>query len=62
MTDRDRFLACILGDPVDRPPYWLFWAPWGPTWRRWQAEGKPPEPATFADVREHFAAEARRAR
>ncbi|MGB2824657.1 MAG: uroporphyrinogen decarboxylase family protein [Phycisphaerae bacterium] len=57
MTDRERFLACILGDPVDRPPYWLFWQPWGPTWRRWQAEGKPAELATFADVRAHFAAE-----
>ena len=25
MTDRERFLACLLGQPVDRPPYWIFW-------------------------------------
>ena len=57
MTDRERFLACMLGEPVDRPPYWLFWSPWPTTWRRWQAEGKPAELGTFADVRAHFGAE-----
>lgn len=41
MTDRERFLRCILGDPVDRPPYWLFWEPWKTTWDRWEQEGKP---------------------
>ena len=43
MNDRERFLATVLGEPVDRPPYWLFWSPWGSTWERWQREGKPPE-------------------
>ena len=32
MTDRERYLDCVLGKPVDRPPYWLYWSPWGPTW------------------------------
>lgn len=39
MTDRERFLACALGEPVDRPPYWLFWGPWGTTLERWKREG-----------------------
>ena len=43
MNDRERFIACLLGEPVDRPPYWLFWGPWGTTWERWQREGKPAE-------------------
>jgi len=43
MTDRERFVNCILGRPVDRPPFWLFWGPWGRTWQRWEREGKPPE-------------------
>jgi Uroporphyrinogen decarboxylase (URO-D) len=43
MTDRERFLACMLGKPVDRPPFWLFWSPWLRAWQRWIAEGKPEE-------------------
>ncbi len=43
MTDRERFVACLLGEPVDRPPYWLFWSPWATTWARWEREGKPAE-------------------
>ena len=38
MTDRERFLAWMLGEKVDRPPFWLFWGPWGTTWARWQRE------------------------
>lgn len=47
MTDRERFVACLLGEPVDRPPYWLFWSPWATTWARWEREGKP------ASVKDH---------
>ena len=43
MNDRQRFIACILGEPVDRPPFYLLWGPWGTTWQRWEREGKPPE-------------------
>lgn len=43
MTDRERYLACVLGQPVDRPPYWLYWSPWGTAWQRWCAEDKPAE-------------------
>jgi len=43
MTDRERFLSCALGKPVDRPPFWLLWGPWGRTWERWIREGKPEE-------------------
>lgn len=41
MNDRQRFIACILGEPVDRPPYYLLWGPWATTWQRWEREGKP---------------------
>jgi len=47
VNDRERYLACLLGEPVDRPPYWLFWGPWHRTWERWEREGKP------TDVRDH---------
>lgn len=43
LTARERFLRCVLGRDVDRPPFWLWWGPWGSTWRRWEREGKPPE-------------------
>ncbi|MFO7957742.1 MAG: uroporphyrinogen decarboxylase family protein [Candidatus Brocadiia bacterium] len=42
MNDRDRFVGCLLGKEVDRPPYWLRWSPWATTRRRWEREGKPP--------------------
>ena len=45
MTDRERFVNCVLGRPVDRPPFWLFWSPWARAWQRWEREGKPPEVA-----------------
>ncbi len=48
MNDRERFIACVLGEPVDRPPYWLSWGPWPTTWKRWEREGKP---ASIADHR-----------
>lgn len=47
MTDRERFVACVLGEPVDRVPFWLLWGPWGRTWARWERETKP------ADVTDH---------
>jgi len=43
MTDRERFLSCVLGGKVDRVPFWLWWGPWRTTWLRWEREGKPPE-------------------
>ena len=47
MTDRERFVNCVLGREVDRPPFWLFWSPWGRAWQRWEREGKPPEVTDF---------------
>jgi uroporphyrinogen decarboxylase len=51
MNDRERFIACVLGEPVDRPPYWLNWSPWASTWQRWEREGKP---AYITDYRTFF--------
>ncbi len=48
MNDRERFVATVLGEPVDRPPYWLNWSPWPTTWQRWEREGKP---ASVTDYR-----------
>ena len=47
MTDRERFVNCVLGRDVDRPPFWLFWSPWARAWQRWEREGKPPEATNF---------------
>lgn len=43
LTSRERFIRCLLGQDVDRPPFWLVWGPWGSTGRRWETDGKPPE-------------------
>ena len=43
MNDRERFVNCMLGQPVDRVPFWLYWSPWSRAWERWQREGKPAE-------------------
>jgi hypothetical protein len=48
MNDRDRYIATVLGEPVDRPVYWLNWSPWATAWKRWEAEGKP---ASITDYR-----------
>ncbi len=54
MNDRERFIACLLGEPVDRPPYWLFWGPWNTTWKRWEKEGKPDHIKSAEDIRKTF--------
>jgi uroporphyrinogen decarboxylase len=47
MNDRERFVAHLLGEPVDRPPYWLFWRPWNTTVERWEREGMPEDITDF---------------
>ncbi len=52
MNDRERFINCISGEAVDRPPFWLFWGPWNTTRKRWEGEGMPAglmEPASIFD-------------
>lgn len=41
MTDRERLVAYMAGEPVDRPPYWIFWMGWARTMERWRREGMP---------------------
>ena len=55
VTERERFVACCMGEAVDRPPYWLCWVPWRSTWKRWQGEGMTFK--TFDEVRDYFGAE-----
>jgi uroporphyrinogen decarboxylase len=50
MTDRDRFVSCVRGDAVDRPPYYLFWAPWPTALERWHGEGLDPGVASPRDL------------
>ena len=47
----------MLGRPGDRPPFWLFWGPWGTTWERWRREGMPARFSNFADVQAHLGAD-----
>ena len=42
MTSRDRFLAMLSGEPVDRPFLWES-GMWGTAVQRWRTEGLPPE-------------------
>ncbi len=58
MNDRERYLATILGDPVDRAPYWLYWGPWDRAWKRWRGEGMPDVYRNFSDVQAALGADA----
>ncbi len=49
MSSRDRFLAHMSFEPVDRPPL-REWGPWTQTRQRWAAEGMPESgPPQFAE-------------
>jgi len=41
MTSRERILGTLLGQPVDRPPYFCLFGPWATTLERWHEEGLP---------------------
>jgi len=40
LTNRERIIKTLLCEPTDKPPFvwWLGWAPWGDTTRRWKEE------------------------
>ena len=57
LTHRERLLGTVLGRPVDRPPFWLYWGPWYTTWERWRREGMPARFQSFADVQADFGAD-----
>ncbi len=42
LTHRERFVRCATGEPVDRPPFWLWWGAWRTTRQRWEREGLAP--------------------
>jgi len=57
MNERERFLACMEYQSVDRHPFWDWWA-WPETEQRWRAEGFDPQlcqPARLADRRHWIA-------
>jgi len=58
MTHRDRFVSTVLGKPVDRPPFWLYWPPWETTWKAWSCDGMPSDLKSFKAVRTLFNADA----
>ena len=39
VTDRERFINCVLGKPIDRAPFICYFGPWGETIERWRGEG-----------------------
>jgi uroporphyrinogen-III decarboxylase len=43
LSNRQRIRNTITGDPVDRPPFFLSFGPWGETIERWRTEGLPQE-------------------
>jgi hypothetical protein len=52
MTNRDRILRTLRGEPTDRVPlpYWLGFAPWGETFERWRQESGIPD----LELQRHF--------
>ena len=49
MTNRDRFLKLMRGEPVDRAPFFPCFGPWPATLDRWHREGLP-EDQSYADA------------
>jgi len=49
MTNRERFLKLMRGQPVDRAPFFPCFGPWEATRERWHREGLP-EGANYAEV------------
>ena len=49
MTNRERFLKLMRGEPVDRAPFFPCFGPWGATLDRWHREGLP-EGADYAQI------------
>ncbi len=46
MTNRERFINCALGRPIDRSPFLFYFGPWGETLEAWRKQGvKDPENA-----------------
>lgn len=39
MNNRERFIRCAIGEPIDRTPFTYFFGPWGETIEEWKKEG-----------------------
>ena len=49
LTNRERFLRLMRGEPVDRAPFFPCFGPWPATLERWRREGLPPD-TDYAEV------------
>jgi len=49
LTNRERFLRTMRGEPVDRAPFFPCFGPWPQTLERWRREGLPPD-ANYAEA------------
>ena len=49
VTNRERFLRLMRGEPVDRAPFFPCFGPWPATLERWRGEGLPAD-ANYADM------------
>jgi len=49
LTNRERFLRLMRGQPVDRAPFFPCFGPWPATLERWHREGLP-EDANYAEI------------
>ena len=54
MTDRERFLACMNYQPVDRAPYGMWTHGWPETIERWKSEGYDPADEPLYPDRDHW--------
>lgn len=39
MTNKERFIRCVLGQEIDRTPFIFYFGPWGTTVQKWAEEG-----------------------
>ena len=54
MTNKERFINCATGKPIDRTPFLFYFGPWGETLERWKKEDGIEDPGAWCDARFGF--------
>lgn len=49
MTNKERFIRCVLGQDIDRTPFIFYFGPWGTTVQKWAEEGVEGSLTAFYD-------------